>query len=1089
MSLNKNTIYLLWMVFGMVAIAVMGAATDSGLWNDETIANTVSQSTDVLGNSVCIGTVCWGEYQLSIHNNASINGSPICTPQNGFCAGGGVTWAAISGKPAGFADDVDNDTTCDGGSCSIANTGTLDGYEAAALLDNTDDQTLSYNTGTYILSIESGNSVNLSTLSGSGTDTNCSAVGSCSAITYDSELDYYTDADIDGTETAFNGWDKNASDDFDGSWSSLTGIPAGFADGTDADTTYTHLSNFTDDLGARGYTHLSNFTNDIGAGSGGASNFTNLTDTPADYTGYGEYIVRVNAGETGLEYVQLPVGNISSFYATKTTDQTYTTQAAVVSWDSPATTHSDYTFDTTNGILQFNDAAPYLIQFDISTQVQSGTGRSQSSTNMQLNTSGSFADVSGTTRKMYNRMATYGGTSAPITYIHQATAGDQIRFTVTRDAGSDTVRVEDASLTVIRLTGVKGADGAAGATGATGADGADGEIGNNTAGWNLTFLTLQSLDWSNVSLTESQISDLSHYSDSDIDGTEAAFSGWDKNAADDFDGAWSSLSGVPAGFSDGVDNDTVLSEAQVDAYADNNGYLTSYTETDPSWSNNYTNGYNKTAWDTAYGWGDHSGLYEPAGITESDISDLNHYTDVDIDGTEAAFAGWDKDSGDDFDGAWSSLSGVPAGFSDGVDNNTQLSEAQVDAFCDNNGYLTSYTETDPTWAANYTNGYNKTAWDTAYSWGDHSGLYEPAGITESDISDLNHYSDSDIDGSESAFTGWDKNAADDFDGAFSSLTGTPAGLADGDDDTTYTNGTGLSLTGTTFSIMASYFANWNTAYGWGDHAGLYEPAGITESDISDLDHYTDADIDGTETAFSAWDKNASDDFDGAWSSLTGVPAGFSDGTDDGGNVGNYSGLPTCNSTNYGMWVLNTSQQSTPAGLVELWSDATETGSAWGNWFPGASTECGASQVCLINMTITTSSNLNNFKVYYDSDASHGGEDLYFDGTGPFNVKNEPIYNTLHNDFASGDTLLVNVSFVADTVVVCRNDWSDCAASYSFTDDAKRRLSIAWGGSGGDITITSSSVSYWSAGSTYNVDTLHLCTQDSGGYQWKQVSMT
>lgn len=35
---------------------------------------------------------------------------------------------------------------------------------------------------------------------------------------------------------------------------------------------------------------------------------------------------------------------------------------------------------------------------------------------------------------------------------------------------------------------------------------------------------------------------------------------------------------------------------------------------------------------------------------------------------------------------------------------------------------------------------------------------------------------------------------------FSELTGVPAGLADGDDDTTYSNGTGLDLTGTTFSI-------------------------------------------------------------------------------------------------------------------------------------------------------------------------------------------------------------------------------------------------------------------------------------------------
>lgn len=48
---------------------------------------------------------------------------------------------------------------------------------------------------------------------------------------------------------------------------------------------------------------------------------------------------------------------------------------------------------------------------------------------------------------------------------------------------------------------------------------------------------------------------------------------------------------------------------------------------------------------------------------------------------------WDLNSSDDFSGDWSSLVGVPAGFSDGVDNNTQLSEAEVDAFVDNNGYL------------------------------------------------------------------------------------------------------------------------------------------------------------------------------------------------------------------------------------------------------------------------------------------------------------------------------------------------------------------------------------------------------------------
>lgn len=61
----------------------------------------------------------------------------------------------------------------------------------------------------------------------------------------------------------------------------------------------------------------------------------------------------------------------------------------------------------------------------------------------------------------------------------------------------------------------------------------------------------------NVSLDTDDISQGTtnlYYSDSYIDGNETAFTGWDKNASDDFNGAWSSLTGVPAGFSDGVDN-------------------------------------------------------------------------------------------------------------------------------------------------------------------------------------------------------------------------------------------------------------------------------------------------------------------------------------------------------------------------------------------------------------------------------------------------------------------------------------------------------------------------------------------------------
>ena len=92
---------------------------------------------------------------------------------------------------------------------------------------------------------------------------------------------------------------------------------------------------------------------------------------------------------------------------------------------------------------------------------------------------------------------------------------------------------------------------------------------------------------------------------------------------------------------------------------------------------------------------------------------------TEISGSEAAFAAWDKNEADDFDGAFGSLNGIPAGLADG-DDNTQLNEAQVEAF---------------------------------------------------------------INGNEASFNAWDKNAADDFDGAFGSLAGIPAGLSDGDDNT------------------------------------------------------------------------------------------------------------------------------------------------------------------------------------------------------------------------------------------------------------------------------------------------------------------
>jgi hypothetical protein len=181
--------------------------------------------------------------------------------------------------------------------------------------------------------------------------------------------------------------------------------------------------------------------------------------------------------------------------------------------------------------------------------------------------------------------------------------------------------------------------------------------------------------------------------------TDPIFTAWndshpniDLDSTDDFSGSWNDLSDIPADLADG-DNDTQLNESQVDAFVANNGYLTSYTETDPVFIG--STAYSITAsnisdWNNAFGWGDHALAGYLTSYTETDpvwTAVAANYV------TYAATTNWDKDDTDDFDGAFSSLTGVPAGLADG-DDDTQLNESQVDAFVSNNGYLTSYTETD-----------------------------------------------------------------------------------------------------------------------------------------------------------------------------------------------------------------------------------------------------------------------------------------------------------------------------------------------------------------------------------------------------------
>ena len=194
----------------------------------------------------------------------------------------------------------------------------------------------------------------------------------------------------------------------------------------------------------------------------------------------------------------------------------------------------------------------------------------------------------------------------------------------------------------------------------------------------------------------------------------------DTDDTDDFDGDFTSLTNIPADLADG-DDDTHLTETEVDNFVSNNGYLT--TEVDGSISNEielptqtahsgeflYTDGNNPFWGAVSYNNlsdipADLADGDDDTQLTESEVDTYvsnNGYLTAEVDGsvtneielpTQTAHSGevLYTNGNDPYWGAMSynNLSDIPADLADG-DNDTQLTETEVDAYVSNNGYLTA----------------------------------------------------------------------------------------------------------------------------------------------------------------------------------------------------------------------------------------------------------------------------------------------------------------------------------------------------------------------------------------------------------------
>ena len=255
------------------------------------------------------------------------------------------------------------------------------------------------------------------------------------------------------------------------------------------------------------------------------------------------------------------------------------------------------------------------------------------------------------------------------------------------------------------------------------------------------------------------------------------------------------------------------------------GYLTHYTETDPIWTAAASNYYTKTNMQTSGAAQMHFNniTNKPNTLAGYGIVNAMNITHVANGITSTNIANWNNAYN------W---------------GNHALA-----------GYLTSYTETDPVWNAASANYYSKnnmqtsgmslmhfnnitnkpvtlagygivdamnishvansitssdiSNWDNAYTWGNHASAGYLTSYTETDpiwnAASVNYYNKIDMQTSGASLL------------HFNNLTNKPTTLLG------YGITDAMNTSHPANAISSANISNWNSAYGWGNHAGLYRP--------------------------------------------------------------------------------------------------------------------------------------------------------------------------------------------------------------------------------------------------------------------------
>lgn len=167
-------------------------------------------------------------------------------------------------------------------------------------------------------------------------------------------------------------------------------------------------------------------------------------------TGFTTAMVLSNADGT----VSFPEGiKQDALTAYKTTSQTLTsTFAPLTAWTGTHVAASgNLSWSAANGDAYAGKAGRFLVSYSVSTEVTTGSAHTDSLAVLQRWNGTAWSDVAGTQQRMYNRLVAQGGTNAAWQGVLDLGASDGLRVAARREDGTDTVVVDSASLSVVRM--------------------------------------------------------------------------------------------------------------------------------------------------------------------------------------------------------------------------------------------------------------------------------------------------------------------------------------------------------------------------------------------------------------------------------------------------------------------------------------------------------------------------------------------------------------------------------------------------------------------------------------------------------------